>query len=347
MVPFNTATIRSRVDGQIMKVNFTEGQLVKQGDPLVEIDPRPYQVQLDQAQGQMVKDQALLQNATLNVNRDREAKEAISAQQLSTDVAAQAQAEGAVKIDQAAIDNAKLQLSYAHITAPIAGRIGLRVVDEGNLVHANDQTGLAVITQLQPISVIFSLPEDDIPRVVSSMKENPNLKVDAYARDLRTLLASGKLTTIDNQVDPTSGTFRVKAEFSNENGVLFPSQFVSARMLAETIRDTTIVPSAAVQQGPDFSYVYVVKADKTVELRKVKVTTSAGNEILLGSPRGPGAGDEAAIESGVLPDETVVVDGIDKLQNGSPVMLGDSGRGGSGGGAGRGNRPSKLASIVM
>ena len=335
VTPFNTATIRSRVDGQIMKVDFVEGQLVKEGEPLFEIDPRPYQVMLDQAKGQMVKDQAQLQNANLNVKRDTEAKEAIAAQQLDTDKATQAQDQGAVTIDQAAIDSAKLQLEYAHITAPFAGRIGLRLVDVGNLVHATDSTGLAVITQEQPIAVIFSLPEDDIPRVMASMNKSKDLKVDAYARDLRTLLATGKLLTIDNEVDPTSGTFKLKAEFPNKDNVLFPSQFVSARLLAETITNTIIVSSAAVQQGPDFSYIYVVKPDKTVSMRKVKVTSVAGNEVLVANPHPQGAGDESSIESGIEEGDLVVVDGIDKLRDGAQVTYNDgSGRGANGGGHG-------------
>jgi multidrug efflux system membrane fusion protein len=322
--PFYTVTIHTRVDGQIMKVDFHEGQMVKKGDPLFEIDSRPYDAAFLQAQGELDKDQAELVNAKLNVQRDTDAGTAISAQQLSTDTATEQQTEGAIKVDQAAINSAQLNVTYSHITSPIDGRIGLRLVDEGNIVHAADTAGMAVITQLQPIAVVFSLPEDDIPRVLQSMKQNPNLPVEAYDRDSKTPIASGKLLTIDNEVDPTSGTFKCKAEFDNKAQTLFPSQFVNVRMLVDTRSNAVIVPAAAVQQGPDSTFVYVVQPDNTVQLRPVTVTQLGGNEILVAPGRQAGAGEQACVESGLAPGDIVVTDGVDKLVQGAKVQVSKS-----------------------
>jgi multidrug efflux system membrane fusion protein len=330
----NTVTIRARVDGQLMAVNFVEGQVVHEGDPLFEIDPRPYQVQLAQAEGQMAKDQAQLKNAKADLERYQMAREAVSQQQLDTAAAAVANFEGAVKVDQGQIDSAKLQIAYCHITAPLTGRIGLRVVDRGNMIHANDASGLAVITQLQPVSVLFSLPEDAIPRVVKQMNAGNKLPVEAYDRDLKVKLATGTLLAIDSQIDPTSGTVRFKAIFPNEDNSLFPNQFVNARLLINTIKDAVLVPSAAVQRSPQSTFVYVVSSDtkgdgkgeSTVEMRNIEV--------------GPTEGDDTVIQSGLAPSEMVVVEGIDKLQQGAKVTVGrpgtrPTGAGGSGG-AGRG-----------
>jgi multidrug efflux system membrane fusion protein len=304
---YNTVSLKSRVDGQIVQIAFREGQYVKQGDLLMVIDPRPYQVALEQAQAALARDQAQLTNAQLDFNRYQGLVKdgVISQQQFDSQRALVSQLQGTVQADQAAIDNAKLQLVYTRITAPVSGRIGLRLVDIGNMVHANDTNPLLVVTQLQPIAVVFTLPEDALLNVARHMKAGP-LEVDAYSRDDLTKLATGKLVTIDNQIDPTTGTGKLKAMFDNPDNALWPNQFVNAHLLLETQRGRVVVPAAAVQRGPNGqSFIYVVKPDKTAEVRTVKVAFTQDNL--------------SAIDSGLSPGEQVVTDGQDKLQNGSRV----------------------------
>jgi multidrug efflux system membrane fusion protein len=303
---FNTANIKSRIDGQIVAVNFKEGQNVKQGELLIVVDPRPYEVQLSQAQAQLFRDQALLRDAKLNLERYTSLipSGSIAQQQVDTQKSLVDQLEGTVRTDQAQIDNAKLQIAYCHITAPFAGRIGLRQVDKGNIVHASDTNPMLVLTQLQPIAVIFTLPEDQLQSVSQHMR-NSTLQVDAYSRDDQTKLATGKLQTIDNQIDQTTGTAKLKAIFDNIDNQLWPNQFVNANLLLETRKNSTVLPTAAILRGPQGTYVYAVKPDKTVEARTIAISLTQGNIT--------------TITSGLNPGEMVVTDGQDKLQTGSKI----------------------------
>jgi multidrug efflux system membrane fusion protein len=309
VTPIYTVTVRSRVDGQLMKIYYQEGKLVHQGDPLVEIDPRPYEVQLTQAEGQLIKDQAALANAQIDLARYQTliTHNAVPEQQLATQKALVEQYQGAVKSDQGLIDSAKLNLTYCHITAPIAGRVGLRLVDPGNIVRASDQNGLLVITQIQPISVIFTIPQDQVPVVLGKMRAGQRLRVDAYDRDMKEKLAEGWLTTIDNQIDPTTGTVKLRGAFGNQDNALFPNQFVNARLLVEEKRGVTLVPSAVLQRSSQMAYVYVVKPDSTVTIRQVTLGTTEG--------------DQSEITAGLAPAEVVVMTGVDKLQEGSKVTV--------------------------
>jgi multidrug efflux system membrane fusion protein len=288
-------------------VNFREGQHVKKGELLAVIDPRPYEVALSQAQANLFRDQAQLRDAKLNYERFKgllQESGAVSQQQVDTQRATADQLEGAVKADEAAIESAKLNLVYCHITAPIEGRVGIRLVDAGNMVHAADANPLLVITQLQPIVVLFTLPEDQLPEVASHMR-NSTLEVDAYSRDDQTKLAQGKLLTIDNQIDQTTGTGKLKAVFDNRDNLLWPNQFVNVRLLLELRKNRIVIPAAAIQRGPQGTFVFTVKPDKTVQMRQVTVELTQNNA--------------ATIANGVAAGDTVVVDGQDKLKEGSLV----------------------------
>lgn len=325
VTPVYTDLVRSRVDGELMRVLFKEGQIVKKGDLLEEIDPRPYQVQLDQAQGQLVHDQALLKNAHVDLDRYKVLlnQQAIPEQQYATQEALVTQYEGTIKTDQAAIDSAKLNLTYSHITAPIDGRVGLRLVDPGNIVHATDTTGLVVITQMDPISVIFTIAEDQLPQVIDKMHAGAKLHVEAWDRENRNKLSDGTLETIDNQIDPTTGTLRLRANFENKAGKLFPSQFVNARLLVEEKTGVVLVPNATIQRNSQATYVWLVKPDQTVTIRPITTGTTEG--------------DVTEIKSGVNAGDVLVTVGVDRLLEGSKVnaqVAGEASKGDGGGKSG-------------
>ena len=303
------ATVKARVDGLLQNVMFKEGQTVKAGEVLAEIDPQPLRVQLSQVEGQLARDQAQLANARLDLERYRTllAQDSVAKQQLDAQEAQVKQFEGTVKIDQAQVDNARLQLSYTRITAPISGRLGLRQLDAGNIIRQSDVAGLVVITQVDPITVVFTIPQDNLPRVLKQLKVGARLGVDAWDRDSKNKLASGFLLSADNQIDIATGTIKMKAQFPNPEGLLFPNQFVNIRMVVDTRKNATVIPLAAIQRGARGIVVYVVKDDKTVSMRPVIM--------------GPVENDNALIESGVAPGEMVVVDGIDRLREGAKVEI--------------------------
>jgi multidrug efflux system membrane fusion protein len=310
VVAVATVTVRSRVDGELVKILFREGQVVRAGDPLAEIDPRPYAAALALAEAQLARDQALLRNGQLDLERYRNLfqRDSVAKQQLDTQESLVRQAEETVQMDRAAADTARLQLTYSRITAPVGGRLGLRQVDLGNVVHASDANGMVVITQLQPITVIFTIPEDDLQPVLKKLQAGEKLAVTAYDRTGKTRLAAGTLLTVDNQIDPATGTVKLKAEFANDDLALFPNQFVNVRLLVDTKVGATVIPAAAVQRGTPGTFVYAVDAQtKAVSVRKVKLGSAQGETI--------------SVDDGIQPGTLVVVDGADKLREGDVVEL--------------------------
>ena len=313
VTPLATVTVKTQINGYLTEVAFQEGRMVKKGDFLAQIDPRPYQVALEQAEGQLAKDQALLKNAQLDLQRYNTlvAQNSIATQTRDTQVSLVAQDQAALKTDQAQVDAQKLNLVYAHIVSPVTGRVGLRQVDAGNYVQTSDPNGIVVVTQLQPISVIFTLPEDNLPAVMKQVHAGASLPVTAYDRTGTAVLGKGRLETVDNQIDTTTGTVKLRAIFDNEQEILFPNQFVNVQLLVNTMKGVDIVPTAAIQHGAPGAFVYVVKPDQTAAVKQVKL--------------GPSDGQHIAVLDGLQPGEQVVVDGSDRLREGAKVTLAAAG----------------------
>ena len=307
VTPLRTITITAQVAGNLLKVNFKEGQAVKEGDALAEIDPRPYQAQLTQFEGALARDEALLANARIDLDRYTTlfSQDSIAKQQLDSQKSLVHQYEGTVKSDQGQIDNAKVNIGYTKITAPVNGRVGLRQVDPGNNVAVGG--AIVVITQLKPIDVLFTIPEDNLPPVLQKMHAGDKLQADAYDRAGTTKLASGTLASLDNQVDTSTGTVKAKAEFANDDEGLFPNQFVNVRLLLDTMKNAIVIPTSALERGSDGLFVYVVQDDHTVQVRNIKT--------------GPTEGEQVAVTDGLKVGETVVTSGADRLREGSKVEL--------------------------
>jgi multidrug efflux system membrane fusion protein len=307
-----TVTIKSQISGYLVNVAYLEGQVITKGDLLAEIDSRAYQLALQNAEGTLARDQATLQSAELDLKRyqDLARTNAVSRQQLDQQVALVAQDKANIQSDQAQIETQKLNILYCHITAPVSGRVGLRLVDQGNYVTPGDATGLVVITQFQPITVIFPVAEDNLPQITKRLKEAKTLPATALDRSGTLKLATGELKIMDNQIDTTTGTVKLRAEFANDDETLFPNQFVNVRLLVDTLKGATVVPSAAIQRGAPGTFVYLVNGDQTVTVKQVKL--------------GPANGDRVAIESGLSPGDRVVIDGADKLRNGAKVVPRDA-----------------------
>ena len=305
----STVTVKTQISGKLIEVGFTEGQSVKKGDFLAQIDPRPYQAALDQAQGQLARDEALLAAAKIDLARYEKlmTQDSIARQQVDTQRALVLQDEAIVRADKANVENAALNLNYCRIVSPSDGRVGLRLVDAGNYLQASDPSGVVIITQMQPISVIFTLPQDTIPQFIKKLRAGERLSVLAFNRSSTTQLAAGSLSTLDNQIDVTTGTVRLRATFPNDDEALFPNQFVNIKLVVDTLHNATLVPSAAIQIGAPGTYVYIANADSTVSVRPIKV--------------GPSGGERVAVLEGLAPGDNVVVDGVDRLRDGAKIRV--------------------------